>query len=146
MIPVLLPNKDQFGLSKGQAGCMLSSEACGVEAVSLDARFELELCANCPGYGKCKKFSAHSLEHAIKSTLCESVRFSHNKNSRIMSHTWEQIYCIECITLYIYTLIYTCVCVCIHMTMSPEILLGFNLTINLNSKPKKKHREHSHQG
>jgi len=92
------------------------------------------------------KFSAHSSEHAIKSTLHESVFFSHNKNDSIMSHTWEQIYSIKCIALYIYTYIYVCVCVCIHMTMSPEILLGCNLIVHLNSNPKKKHQEHRHQG
>lgn len=112
-IPVLLPSRDQFELSKGQTGCMLPSEACGVDMVPLDGTFESELCANCPGYGKCKKFSAHSSEHAIKSTLCESVCFAHNKNNRLMSHTWEQIYSIKCITIDIYT--YMCVCaVCVY--------------------------------
>lgn len=53
-IPVLSLNKDQFGLSKGQTGCVLSSEACGADVVSQDGTFEPQIGANCPGYGKCK--------------------------------------------------------------------------------------------
>jgi len=55
VIPVILPNKYQSGLSKGLTGCTLSPEACGVDVVSLDGMFESELCTSCPGYGKCQK-------------------------------------------------------------------------------------------
>lgn len=44
-----MPDKDQFGLSKEQKGCMLAykkAEACGADMVSLDGTFELQLCTN----------------------------------------------------------------------------------------------------
>lgn len=57
------------------------------------------------------KFNAHSLEHAIKNTLCESVCFSHNKkagsypilgNKFTVSNAFLYIYIYICVCAYTY--------------------------------------------